>query len=366
MNNSYQTEVIKKTLEQTRYTHSDLKFCPTVLDCLNQMSGFRLARTFMEKFPQKPESISPELIVEKHVLPYPLDSIPGSVWKDEDVSYECLALVVEKITGKPFVEWLEEELIKLGLNDTFVQRRDELFLNKSRGAQIKECKDGNLQILNATYCNYERKLGSSALCTTVKDLNKMWNIILNCMTVDDSKYPLPVPWKKAQELGEPVGAACAPFGLSGNKQFQEIKTKLGEVVRGRARGMWMEDVRYLETDCGPVVAVWESGHSMESSVICLSLCRVDQKNDRITTAKFTAPEKNNQSKVTDDRVTTGDYEFFDTDMSSRSFNDDLKTVTVSIILPQRMPQSDSERDTKLYEIATQVANLVSREYGITT
>ena len=56
---------------------------------------------------------------------------------------------------------------------------------------------------------------------------------------------------------------------------------------------------------------------MESSVICLSLCRVDQKNDRITTAKFTAPEKNNQSKVTDDRVTTGDYEFFDTDMSSR-------------------------------------------------
>ena len=34
----------------------------------------------MEKFPQKPESISPESIVEKYVLPYPLDSIPGKLW----------------------------------------------------------------------------------------------------------------------------------------------------------------------------------------------------------------------------------------------------------------------------------------------
>ena len=47
-------------------------------------------------------------------------------------------------------------------------------------------------------------------------------------------------------MGEPVGAPCAPFGLSGSKQYHEISTQLGEVVRGRARGMWLEDVRYLE------------------------------------------------------------------------------------------------------------------------
>ena len=86
--------------------------------------------------------------------------------------------------------------------------------------------------------------------------------------------------------------------------------------------------KFQQSDCGPVVAVWESGYSMESSVICLSLCRVDQKNDRFTTAKFTAPEKNNQSKMTDDRVTTGDYEFFDTDISRRLVFLEVLKVTI--------------------------------------
>lgn len=87
-------------------------------------------------------------------------------------------------------------------------------------------------------------------CTKIRTRLNYTKYFIFCTTL---AYFVNLIFKQAQELGEPVGAPCAPFGLSGNKQFHEIKTQLGEVVRGRARGMWMEDVRYLEVRCDVIV-----------------------------------------------------------------------------------------------------------------
>ena len=94
----------------------------TIENLLEQKSGF----TNNEKdYPSASENMSLEEWA-KTISGKELKSLPGTEYAYSNTNYNLLGLVIEKVTGKSYRDYMENEILKpLGLNNTFVDITDD-------------------------------------------------------------------------------------------------------------------------------------------------------------------------------------------------------------------------------------------------
>jgi CubicO group peptidase (beta-lactamase class C family) len=114
----------------------------------------------------------PELI--KLLMSTPLDFEPGTQWNYSNSGYYLLGVLIEKLSGKSYSEFLEENIFKpLGMMDTGVDDNKTIVENKASGYYL----NGD-SLIHCDYTNMNLIFSSGSLYSTVEDLI-LWDKALN-------------------------------------------------------------------------------------------------------------------------------------------------------------------------------------------
>jgi len=110
----------------------------------------------------------------KMFLNYPLDFEPGTQWKYSNTGYFILGMLIEKLSGKNYSEFLTENIfIPLGMFNTGVDDGKKIIKNKASGYYL----NGN-DLIHCDYINMDLMLSSGGIYSTVEDLF-IWDKALN-------------------------------------------------------------------------------------------------------------------------------------------------------------------------------------------
>ena len=98
----------------------------------------------------------------------PLEFIPGSRYRYSNSNYNLLAFIIEKVSGKSYGEFLEENIFRpLDMSDTGNDAgTGNLIPNRASGYVPVGMRD----VENAPYLNWSIKTGNGSLYSTVEDL----------------------------------------------------------------------------------------------------------------------------------------------------------------------------------------------------
>ncbi|MDB5201423.1 MAG: beta-lactamase [Ferruginibacter sp.] len=98
------------------------------------------------------------------------DFLPGTKWNYSNTGYFLLGMIIEKVSGKSYSDYLMENVLnKAGLTNTFLNRWDTIVPQRAHGYM-----KNNKQWLNAMYISMDAPFSAGALLSTVSDLYK-WN-----------------------------------------------------------------------------------------------------------------------------------------------------------------------------------------------
>src|SRR5215831_15619810 len=96
----------------------------------------------------------------------PLDFPPGTEFLYSNSGYYLLGLIIERVSGQPYGEYLRERIFKpLGLSETFICDDAPIFPRRARGYQVEAWK-----LENADYISMRPPSSAGCLCSTVRDL----------------------------------------------------------------------------------------------------------------------------------------------------------------------------------------------------
>jgi CubicO group peptidase (beta-lactamase class C family) len=110
----------------------------------------------------------------------PLDFFPGSKSSYSNTGYAFLAYIIEQVSGKPYEQFLAEEILKpAGMKDTSAFRDDAIITNRATGYQPAFDDHG---LRNAPAYDKTILTGSGSLYSTTADLYE-W-----CRSVQASKF----------------------------------------------------------------------------------------------------------------------------------------------------------------------------------
>lgn len=100
----------------------------------------------------------------------PLRFAPGTKWEYSNSGYFLLGYIIEKITGKTFGEYMEENIFKpLGLTNTYYSNNARIIKNRADGYTANE-----RGFENAPYLSPTQPYSAGSIESTVEDLLK-WN-----------------------------------------------------------------------------------------------------------------------------------------------------------------------------------------------
>jgi CubicO group peptidase (beta-lactamase class C family) len=103
-----------------------------------------------------------------------LDFEPGTQWNYSNTGYYLLGMLIEKLSGKTYSEFLTENIfLPLGMLNTGVDDEKKIIPNKASGYYL----NGN-DLIHCNYINMNLTLSSGAMYSTVEDL-LIWNQALN-------------------------------------------------------------------------------------------------------------------------------------------------------------------------------------------
>jgi CubicO group peptidase (beta-lactamase class C family) len=105
----------------------------------------------------------------------PLDFLPGSKSSYSNTGYAFLAYIIERVSGKPYEQFLAEEILKpAGLKDTGTFRDDAIISNRATGYQPAF---GNHGLRNAPAYDKAILTGSGSLYSTTTDLYQWCGLV---------------------------------------------------------------------------------------------------------------------------------------------------------------------------------------------
>jgi len=120
----------------------------------------------------------------------PLDFAPGTRWRYSNSNYFVLGMILEKVSGKKYADFLEERIFQpLGMVETRVNNMTDIIPNRASGYHwLGEDADqmpsflsgyhGRKNVLqNAVYISPTRKWAAGAIVSSVRDLIK-WDAAL--------------------------------------------------------------------------------------------------------------------------------------------------------------------------------------------
>lgn len=104
----------------------------------------------------------------------PFNFEPGTQYSYTNSGYLLLGMIIEKVTGKSYPEYIEHELLEpLGLNHTLYCENSRVIANRAEGYSYEEDK-----LINSRYLSMRIPGGAGALCSTVGDLVR-WTHLLH-------------------------------------------------------------------------------------------------------------------------------------------------------------------------------------------
>ena len=138
----------------------------TIHMLLNHTSGITNYTNLPEFWPKAvlPLSIDSMIALFKNK---PLDFSPGSKWNYSNSGYFLLGVIVEKVSGKTFSEYLNQNIIaKIGLKNTSLDRLDSVLSFRAKGYE----KNQQGVWAHAMYISMEGPYSAGAIVSTVDDL----------------------------------------------------------------------------------------------------------------------------------------------------------------------------------------------------
>src|SRR5215510_422107 len=161
----------------------------TVRHLLSHTSGITDYTDIRPFFEMIRQDASPEKLM-KPVKERPLDFAPGTRWRYSNSNYFVLGMILEKVSGKKYADFLEERIFQpLGMMETRVNNMTDIIPNRASGYHwLGEDADqmpsflsgyhGRKNVLqNAVYISPTRKWAAGAIVSSVRDLIK-WDAAL--------------------------------------------------------------------------------------------------------------------------------------------------------------------------------------------
>ena len=104
---------------------------------------------------------------------------PGERHDYCNVNFNILAYIIEKVSGLTYAAYVEENIFKpLGMTNSYIPNEGQVIPNLSTGYELKDNK-----IVYARYHSLNQTRGSSSIQTTVQDLSKWYEGLMNSKVV---------------------------------------------------------------------------------------------------------------------------------------------------------------------------------------
>ena len=149
----------------------------TLRQLLNHTSGIK-SYTNIEGFDKTlRKDFTPQEIIAL-VSKEPMEFAPGEKWNYNNSGYFLLGMILEKVTGKSYNDFLTERIFKpLGMNDTRVNNLSEIIPNRAQGYS----RSGD-HYVNGEYLSPTQPFAAGALISTIADLAR-WDKALDGETI---------------------------------------------------------------------------------------------------------------------------------------------------------------------------------------
>ncbi len=108
-----------------------------------------------------------------HLKKQPLDFKPGEKWSYSNTGYALLGLTIEKVSGKPYDEFLKERIFDpLGMKDTGIDTRKLVLKSRAEGYGMSKS-----EYIHAQYIDMSQVFSAGSMYSTVEDMLK-WDSTL--------------------------------------------------------------------------------------------------------------------------------------------------------------------------------------------
>jgi D-alanyl-D-alanine carboxypeptidase len=179
------------------------------------------------------------------VLDAPLDFTPGSNWRYSNTGYYVLGLLVEKVSGKPYADFLQERIfVPLGMSSTRANDPAAIVPGRVSGYVWQ-----GEHLRNAEYYSPSGTYAAGVLLSTVSDLAK-WDAALYTDTL------LPQEWlRQMWTPEEPVTGGEQKFGFRMGLAWYLFDYKGARVMRhaGGIKGFASELDRFYDDRIGIIL-----------------------------------------------------------------------------------------------------------------
>lgn len=167
----------------------------------------------------------------------PLEFAPGTRYRYSNSNYNLLALIIEKISGQSYGQFLEENIFRpLGMKDTGNDDGSDALIPNRASGYVPVGLQG---VENAPYLNWSVKTGNGSLYSTTEDLYK-WDRALHSEKIL-KKSTLDKAFTDYGGWG---------YGWSVRKHFGKRVT----VITGRSPGFTSSLERFIDDDVCIIVA----------------------------------------------------------------------------------------------------------------
>jgi CubicO group peptidase (beta-lactamase class C family) len=182
----FTSAAIMRLMEQGKLSLDDTlqKFLPnfptqgnrvTVRHLLNHTSGIK---SYTSLGPKWQRVIRLDLVPDSLVALFanePFDFKPGDAWLYDNSGYFLLGMIIEKLSGKPYGQYLQDELFTpLGLKSTVYCDQAPLIKHRAQGYATRP--GGGF--INAEPLSMTQPYAAGSLCSTVNDL-AAWTLALS-------------------------------------------------------------------------------------------------------------------------------------------------------------------------------------------
>ena len=172
-----------------------------------------------------------------------LDFPSGTQWRYTNSGYFLLAYIVEKVTGKPFRDYMYDNVLhKIGLRDTDINRRDSVLPLRTRG-YVKTPRGW----INAEYVSIEGLFGAGSMYSTIGDLYRWENALFGGRVLSPSS------------LAQMVTAHSGGYGYG--LYIDSLQTHQRFWHSGNVPGFTSYDARYPREDVSIAVVSNNSSNS---------------------------------------------------------------------------------------------------------
>jgi CubicO group peptidase (beta-lactamase class C family) len=139
----------------------------TIENLLTHTSGIKSYTSISDYFKNVRKDMKPEEIIDMFKN-QPMEFAPGTKWNYNNSGFFLLGYIIEKITGKTYAEYIQENFFTpLGMTSSCYGSDTRIIKNRASGYQ-----QGNDGPENSDYCSMTQPYSAGAIMSTVGDLYK--------------------------------------------------------------------------------------------------------------------------------------------------------------------------------------------------